>query len=377
MLQGSQAYAKALCRAGVLTAEEAAIVEGLGAVAAEWGAGAFVIKPGDEDIHTANERRLSEIIGAVGGKLHTGRSRNDQVATDTRLWLYGQLGLVRAALQELIAAAADRAEAEVDVLMPGFTHLQPAQTVRWSHWLLSHAAAWQRDDMRLADLMPRVATLPLGSGGSRRWLLDRWWCCSYCCLPPAGVSWSNTTWMHVKCNWTECPRTTSPDHSIAAPFLPACRRAGGQPLWRGPPVPGCRAGHGGRRVPQLHGRRQRPRLRGGDHLLLFHAPRPPLALGRGPHHLQQRAVQVCAVQRRVRDGVEPHAPKKNPDALELIRGKGGKMIGNLTGIMAVIKGTPSTYNKVGRAGGRAGGRGLPIMGWASREPLAVRDCPLK
>lgn len=87
-----------------------------------------------------------------------------QVATDTRLWLYGQLQLIRAALRDLIAAAADRAEAEADVLMPGFTHLQPAMTIRWSHWLLCHAAAWQRDDMRLADLMPRVATLPLGSG---------------------------------------------------------------------------------------------------------------------------------------------------------------------------------------------------------------------
>jgi hypothetical protein len=87
-----------------------------------------------------------------------------QVATDTRLWLYGQLQLIRAALRELIAAAADRAEAEADVLMPGFTHLQPAMTVRWSHWLLSHAAAWQRDDERLEDLMLRVARLPLGSG---------------------------------------------------------------------------------------------------------------------------------------------------------------------------------------------------------------------
>lgn len=87
-----------------------------------------------------------------------------QVATDTRLWLYGQLQLIRAALHELIQAAADRAEAEADVLMPGFTHLQPAMTVRWSHWLLSHAAAWQRDDERLAGLMPRVARLPLGSG---------------------------------------------------------------------------------------------------------------------------------------------------------------------------------------------------------------------
>lgn len=102
--------------------------------------------------------------------LHNGRNRHPpsppapQVATDTRLWLKGQLGLIRIALQQLIGVASDRAEREVDVLMPGYTHLQPAQTVRWSHWLLSHAAAWQRDDMRLGDLMPRVATLPLGSG---------------------------------------------------------------------------------------------------------------------------------------------------------------------------------------------------------------------
>jgi argininosuccinate lyase len=96
-------------------------------VGKEWESGSFEVKPGDEDIHTANERRLSELVGAAGGKLHTGRSRNDQVATDTRLWLYEQLKVIRASLRELIAAAADRAEAEVDVLMPGFTHLQPAQ----------------------------------------------------------------------------------------------------------------------------------------------------------------------------------------------------------------------------------------------------------
>lgn len=86
------------------------------------------------------------------------------MATDTRLWLAEELVSMREALRELIAAAVLRAEAEVDVLMPGYTHLQPAMTVRWSHWLLSHAAAWQRDDMRLRDLQPRVATLPLGSG---------------------------------------------------------------------------------------------------------------------------------------------------------------------------------------------------------------------
>ena len=88
-----------------------------------------------------------------------------QVATDTRLWLVSQLRDIRSSLADLIRASAARAEQDVDVLMPGFTHLQPAMTVRWSHWLLSHAAAWQRDDMRLRDLMPRVAMLPLGSGG--------------------------------------------------------------------------------------------------------------------------------------------------------------------------------------------------------------------
>ena len=87
-----------------------------------------------------------------------------QVATDTRLWLLNKLIEVRGSLADLIRASVARAEQDVDVLMPGFTHLQPAMTVRWSHWLLSHAAAWQRDDMRLRDLTPRVAMLPLGSG---------------------------------------------------------------------------------------------------------------------------------------------------------------------------------------------------------------------
>lgn len=87
-----------------------------------------------------------------------------QVATDTRLWLLNKLVEVRASLADLIRASVARAEQDVDVLMPGFTHLQPAMTVRWSHWLLGHTAAWQRDDMRLRDLMPRVAMLPLGSG---------------------------------------------------------------------------------------------------------------------------------------------------------------------------------------------------------------------
>ena len=139
-------------------------MSGLSAVAAEWAAGAFVVREGDEDIHTANERRLGELVGPVGGKLHTGRSRNDQVATDTRLWLLGALRALRRHTRSLIRVAVERAEGEADVLMPGFTHLQSAQTVRWSHWLLAHAAAWQRDDERLGEVAARAARLPLGSG---------------------------------------------------------------------------------------------------------------------------------------------------------------------------------------------------------------------
>ena len=131
-VDGSVGYAAALARAGVITGDERdAIVSGLRDVAKEWEADAFEAKAGDEDIHTANERRLTELIGDVAGKLHTGRSRNDQVATDTRMWLRKELIRLRGYLRTLIEVAVDRAEREVDVVMPGFTHLQSAQTVRW------------------------------------------------------------------------------------------------------------------------------------------------------------------------------------------------------------------------------------------------------
>src|SRR5690606_15218966 len=121
-------------------------------------------QPDDEDIHTANERRLTERIGPVAGKLHTGRSRNDQIATDMRLWLRAQVDLLRGHLRQLIGVCVARAADEIDLIMPGYTHLQPAQPVRWSHWLLSHAWAWQRDATRLDDLLTRLNRMPLGSG---------------------------------------------------------------------------------------------------------------------------------------------------------------------------------------------------------------------
>ncbi|RME76108.1 MAG: argininosuccinate lyase, partial [Chloroflexi bacterium] len=164
-ITGSQAYARALARAGVITAQEAdTLVQGLEQVRAEFSQNRFELKPGDEDIHTAVERRLSELVGDVAGKLHTGRSRNDQVATDTRLWLKGQIAHLRGLLVDLQKAILEKAEAHLDVIMPGYTHLQQAQPVRFAHWLLSYGWMLQRDRERLDDLTRRVDVLPLGSG---------------------------------------------------------------------------------------------------------------------------------------------------------------------------------------------------------------------
>uniref|UniRef100_A0A4X2KB55 Argininosuccinate lyase n=1 Tax=Vombatus ursinus TaxID=29139 RepID=A0A4X2KB55_VOMUR len=141
-IQGSKAYSKGLEKAGLLTkAELGEILCGLDKVAEEWANGTFVQNPSDEDIHTANERRLKELIGETAGKLHTGRSRNDQVVTDLRLWMRGSCSALSAHLRTLLTTMVERAEAEKDVLFPGYTHLQRAQPIRWSHWILSGAIA--------------------------------------------------------------------------------------------------------------------------------------------------------------------------------------------------------------------------------------------
>uniref|UniRef100_A0A671W745 argininosuccinate lyase n=1 Tax=Sparus aurata TaxID=8175 RepID=A0A671W745_SPAAU len=141
-IRGSKAYVKALEKAKLVTTEEmTAISQGLDQISDEWSRGVFVIKPGDEDIHTANERRLKELIGAPAGKLHTGRSRNDQVVTDMRLWLRNAISTLTENALQLISTLVERAAAEIDVLFPGYTHMQRAQPIRWSHWILSGAIA--------------------------------------------------------------------------------------------------------------------------------------------------------------------------------------------------------------------------------------------
>uniref|UniRef100_A0A8C5HLA3 Argininosuccinate lyase n=1 Tax=Gouania willdenowi TaxID=441366 RepID=A0A8C5HLA3_GOUWI len=155
-IRGSKAYVKALEKAQLVSMEEnQKILHGLDQIADEWAKGTFEIKPGDEDIHTANERRLKELIGAPGGKLHTGRSRNDQVCHSAGY----EIRFVTQFLQTKYFFYR-----EINVLFPGYTHLQRAQPIRWSHWILSHAVALSRDVDRLLEIKKRVNVLPLGSG---------------------------------------------------------------------------------------------------------------------------------------------------------------------------------------------------------------------
>ncbi len=163
-VDGSLAWADALHKANILSDEEhASILLGLGTVKGEFASGQFSFAPSDEDIHTAVERRLTELIGVTAGKLHTGRSRNDQVATDFRLWMLEAIPVLDSALKDLQSALVEQAELAGETLMPGYTHLQRAQPILLSHWWLSHYHPLQRDRERLADLIKRVSILPLGS----------------------------------------------------------------------------------------------------------------------------------------------------------------------------------------------------------------------
>lgn len=165
-IHGSITYAKALHKLNILSDEELGeIVNGLQQVEKEWAEGKFVIDvKSDEDIHTANERRLGEIIGKAAGKLHTGRSRNEQVGVDMRLWAGEQLDQLAAILKDVLATTAAQAKEYLPVLMPGYTHLQRAQPVRFSHWLLSHATFLIGDLNRLKGVQERTSACPLGVG---------------------------------------------------------------------------------------------------------------------------------------------------------------------------------------------------------------------
>uniref|UniRef100_A0A8I3P007 Argininosuccinate lyase n=2 Tax=Canis lupus TaxID=9612 RepID=A0A8I3P007_CANLF len=285
-VQGSKAYSRGLQKAGLLTKEEMdQILHALDKVAEEWAQGTFKVNPSDEDIHTANERRLKELIGETAGKLHTGRSRNDQVVTDLRLWMRQDCSRLSALLWELIRTMVDRAEAEHDVLFPGYTHLQRAQPIRWSHWILSHAVALTRDSERLLEVQKRINVLPLGSGAIAG--------------NPLGV---DRELLQAELNFgaiTLNSMDATSERDFVAEFL----------FWAS--------------LCMTHLSRM------AEDLILYGT----------------KEFSFVQLSDAYSTGSSLMPQKKNPDSLELIRSKAGRVFGRCAGLLMTLKGLPSTYNK--------------------------------
>jgi len=287
-IRGSIAYARANAKIGILTQDEfEAIEKGFGQVLSEWQDDKFEIKPGvDEDIHTANERRLGEIIGTqIAGKLHTGRSRNDQVGTGMRLWLRDQLREIEQHLIALLRVTTSRAQSEISALMPGYTHLQRAQPIRWSHWLLSYGTVFTSDLERLREVTRRVNRSPLGSGA----LVGN----------PFGID----------------------------------REAMAKELGFESIINNSMAAVGDRdfvvETLQWAATLMQHISRWAEDLILY----------------STAEFGFVRLADAYSTGSSLMPQKKNPDSLELLRGKSGRVFGYMAGLMMSVKGLPSTYNK--------------------------------
>ncbi|MYI41826.1 MAG: argininosuccinate lyase [Chloroflexi bacterium] len=285
-IAGSIAYAQALVAAGVLTPDEAnTIIAGLEQALAEFDNDTFALMPGDEDIHTAVERRLIELVGAVGGKLHTGRSRNDQVATDFRLWSLRAAERLLDDLRQLQSALVEMAERHIDTVMPGYTHMQPAQPITVAHWLLSFFWMLERDIDRLANARERTAVCPLGAGAL------------------AGSPLAIDRQALAESLGFDRPSENSldavSDRDFVADLLYACALC------------------------STHLSRL------AEDILIYSNP----------------AFGFISLDDRYSTGSSLMPQKRNADPMELMRGKAGRLIGNLTGFLAALKGLPSGYNK--------------------------------
>ena len=285
-IEASMVYARALAKAGVILDEEAeTIVDGLREVMQEFDSDSFALAAGDEDIHSAVERRLIEIVGDVGGKLHTGRSRNDQVATDFRLWTMRAADSLRDDLRQLQAAIVTAAERRVETLMPGYTHLQPAQPISAAHWLMSFFWMLERDLDRLREARRRMAVCPLGSGAlaGTPFAVDRAWIA-------AALGFDKPS---------ENSLDAVSDRDFVADMLYA--------------ISLC-AAHLSRLA---------------EDILIY----------------SNAAFGFISLDDRYSTGSSLMPQKRNADPMELARGKSGRLIGNLTGFLATLKGLPSGYNK--------------------------------
>ncbi|MBN1888570.1 MAG: argininosuccinate lyase [Thermoflexales bacterium] len=285
-IRGSLAYAGALARAGLISAEEREqLAAGLRQVLAEFDAGTFQFEPADEDIHTAVERRLTELAGEVGGKLHTGRSRNDQVATDLRLYFLDETASLYTALRQLQEAVVEKAEAHLDVIMPGYTHMQQAQPVLWSHWLMSFFWKLERDRQRLLDLRQRASVCPLGAGALAG--------------TPFGI---DRAALAAELGFAEVS-PNSLDAVSDRDYVVECL------AWAA--------------LLQVH-------LSGlAEDLVIW----------------SSREFGFVQVGEAYSTGSSLMPQKKNPDSLELVRGKSGRVVGHLAGLLTTLKGLPTSYNK--------------------------------
>ncbi|MCZ2089970.1 MAG: argininosuccinate lyase, partial [Burkholderiales bacterium] len=163
-ITGSLAHADMLAAQGIISAQDLAdIRRGMAQIQGEIERGEFSWQLALEDVHLNIEARLTQLVGDAGKRLHTGRSRNDQVATDIRLWLRGEIDLITGLLRELQGALVEVAQRHIDVILPGFTHLQVAQPVSFAHHLLAYVEMFSRDEQRMLDARKRVNQLPLGS----------------------------------------------------------------------------------------------------------------------------------------------------------------------------------------------------------------------
>jgi len=285
-IAGSVAHVRGLARVGILTeAERDAVLVALEQVASEMGDGSFAFGPSDEDIHTAVERRVTELAGPAGAKLHTGRSRNDQSATDVRLWLKRELMVVAQRVVALQDVLLQRAEAAGGTYLPGYTHLQRAQPVLLAHHLLAHGWALGRDVERMLDALERIDVSPLGAG------------------------------------------------ALAGSSLPL-----------DPDFTATELGFAGRFENSLDAVGSR------DHIAeaLFVLTLVGINLSRMGEEFVLWTTDEFGFA-KLDDGYATGSSmlpqKKNPDIAELARGKAGRLIGDLTGFLATMKGLPLSYNR--------------------------------